>query len=256
MAERPRFVTACVIGVILRTGVLTAQAGPVAPPRLAVWGSVTEYAEAVAIDSPFRESRNRFWDGRSGERPLSEQSKPRGLAYNRTRGHESVLEELRGSTAVAVAEVDSVKSYLSHDETTIYSEMTVILDRVMWDRSGLALATGSHITAVRAGGAIRVAPGRLLIRGCLQESMPRRHGRYLLVLGYSGAANSMFPVLGAYELSGDHVYMLDSVEPTTSPARRPNGPAHQSFVLEEYGLPSVDFLEVVEETLRARTGAR
>jgi len=256
MAERPRLVTVGAIVAILRTGVFAAQAGALAPPRQAMWGSVTEYADAVAIDSPFREARNRFWDGRSGEPPLSGQSKPRGLAYKRTRGHVSVLEELHGSTAVAVAEVESVRSYLSHDRTTIYTEMTVTLGQVMRDGSGLALTSGSRITAARAGGAIRVAPGRLLILGCLQESMPRRHGRYLLVLGYSGAASSMFPVLGAYELSGEHVYMLDSVEPTASPSRWPNGPAHESFVLGEYGLPSADFLEVVERTLGAPTGIR
>ena len=31
----------------------------------------------------------------------------------------------------------------------------------------------------------------------------------------------MFPILGAYELNGNHVYMLDSVEPTAVPSRQP-----------------------------------
>jgi hypothetical protein len=250
LTEQRALLTGCLAIAVLSIGALVAQDGSATQARQAVWGSLTEYADAVAIDSPFREARDRFWDGKSGEPPLSDRSTPEGFIYPATHRHAAALEELRGSTAVVIGVVTSARSYLSQDKTTIYSEMTVAIGQVLRDRSGLALAAGSQIAVERAGGVIRQASGKLSIRGCRDESMPRRHGRYLFVLGYSGAASSMFPILGVYGLVNDRVYLLDSVEPTQIAGRRDSVALHMGYFLTEYALPTADFLDIVERMLR------
>jgi len=249
MSGRRTVLTGGVIAATVGLWVLAAQSGPAGSQR-AMWGSITDYADAVAIDSPFREERNKFWDGRSGEGPLTDQSKVKGMTYAPTHPHTASLEELSGSTTVVVGVINSSKSYFSHDRTTIYSEMTATVSQVLRDRSGVGLAANSQIAVERAGGAIRLGRGRLLSRGCPDESIPHGFGKYLLVLGYSGPASSMFPILGAYALVGDQVFMLDSVEPTQIAGRRASSAVRIGYFLTQYGLPTSDFLEVVEKVLQ------
>ena len=241
-----------VVGVgyaMLGSVLLAAQAGTAVERPQARWGTITAYADAVAIDSPFRVARARFWDGKSGEPQLSDDSKPEAFPYSATHKHATALEELRGSSVVVVGAVARARSYLSHDGTTIYSEMAVTVSQVLRNKSGVGIAAGSQIAVERAGGVVRQPSGKLLMRGCRDESMPHRSGRYLLVLDYSGALSSMFPIRGAYLLAGDDVYMLDSVEPTQMPGRGGDSSLHMAYFLTRYGLPTADFVEVVQKTL-------
>ena len=250
MAEWNRLPARTLVPVaILCSGALIGAArAQDAASRLASWGAVSAYAEAAAVDTPLRALRDAFWDGKSGEAPLSDQSQPQGLKYAPVHKHAAVLEELPGSASVVVGTVRSARSYLSGDRTTIYTEMVVAVSQVLRDRSTAALAAGSSISVARAGGAIRIGSHKLLIRGCHEESMPRFGHQYLLALGYSRAA-AMFPIVGAYELDGDHVYMLDSVEPIESARHGSKPGTREQFFLTEYGLPTADFLEIVGKTL-------
>src|ERR1700685_949083 len=134
--------------------------------RRAMWGVETRYEEAAAIDGPLRESRSKFWNGKSGQPSLSDESTPSALDYAQTHKHAAAVEGLPKSAAVIVGSVKNARSYLSSDKTTIYTEMLITVKSVLWDRSGLSLANGSSISVTRAGGVVRLPSGKLLIRGC------------------------------------------------------------------------------------------
>jgi hypothetical protein len=141
------------------------------------------------------------------------------------------------------------QSYLSNDKTAIYTEMHVKIGKVLYNKSPHAISAGTDIDVTRMGGAVRMPTGRFLIRGCPQETMPHTGLQYLLVLQYTDQLDD-FPLMAAYELRGDRVYLLEepqstvqaSVASTNTQASRP---AKRNFVLQEYGSPENSFLNNV-----------
>lgn len=218
-------------------------------PRIrAVWGIETSYEEAVAIDSPLRVVRSRFWNHRSGEPALSESSLPTSLDYPETHKHAAAFDGLRGAGVVVLGSVRNASSYLSEDKTLIYTEMPVTVQNVLRNKPGLPLSTGAVISVARAGGVVRLPSGKLLIRGCVEESMPFPGRRYLFALDYSKTGD-MFSIRTGFEIRGEHVYMLDLVQRTGIPRASLHAGFRDIFMLAEYVLPARDFLEVVQKSL-------
>ena len=216
--------------------------------RRAMRGVETSYEKAVAIDGPLRLARGTFWNGKSGGSPLSDRSTPGPLAYPATHKHDVPFDGLLGSTAVVVGRVKTEQSYLSSDKTTIYTEMEVTLESVLLNESELSLTEVSSISVGRAGGAVRLASGELLVHGCIEESMPRPGHSYLLALAYSRPGN-MYPLRTGFELSGDHVYMLDSVQRGAVSRPGSQSAMRELSTLAEYGLPTSDFLDIARKSL-------
>ena len=150
-------------------------------PRSAEWGTLTSYADAAVIDSPLRQARNQFWNGKASEGPLTDNSRPSLLNYPTTHPHITDL-ELQGSAAVVVGVIRAPRSYLSADKTTIYTEFTLRVQQILANNSGRAVDVASMITLARAGGVVRLPSGKILIRGCQEESMPHMTRRYVFVL--------------------------------------------------------------------------
>jgi hypothetical protein len=208
----------------------------------------TPYDEAAAADNPLRAARSKFWNGKSGEAALSEDSEPNAFDYPLTHKHAASVEGLREGAAVIVGNVREARSFLSGDKSVIYTEMQVTGKDVLQDRSGSSLAAGSVISVTRAGGVVRLPSGKVLTRGCVEESIPRQGRAYLLVLDYA-KAEDMFPVRTGFELSGDHVYMLDIVQRNSLPRLYGRPGVREVLTLAEYGLPSGDFIEIVQNAL-------
>lgn len=216
--------------------------------RRAMRGVETSYDKAVAIDGPLRVIRDTFWNGKSGGSPVSDRSTQGPLTYPITHKHDVPFDGLSGSTAVVIGRVRTEQSYLSSDKTTIYTEMAVTVKSILLNGSGLPLTEGSSISVSRAGGVVRLASGELLVHGCIEESMPRPGHSYLLALAYSKPGN-MFPLRTGFELSGDHVYMLDVVERSAVSRPQSNSVMREVLTLDEYGLPASDFLDIVRNSL-------
>jgi hypothetical protein len=216
--------------------------------RRAVWGFDTSFEHATSIDSPLRNIRNKLWDGNSGEGPLSDVSPGTLLTYRQTHIHAFALEVLDESQTVIIGTLRDASSYLSNDRTTVYTELLMKVSRVLHDKSGLSLTDNSIIALERAGGAIHFASGKTLIRGCSAESMPEGGRKYLLVLTYR-KAEDIFLINNGFELSNDHVYVLDSVSRATVPRRLARPGTMNVYLLKEYGAPTEAFLDAVKKGL-------
>lgn len=241
---------ACGLGAAFLAAVALSM--PAAPQesgaRRALWGHATPYAEAAAMDSPLRQARNALWDGKSGESSLLETSRFQRYEYRVTHSHASAMEGLNGSATIVIGNIANAQSYLSNDKTAIYSEMQLTVTSVLADKSGASVKAGSQISVVRQGGAVRLPSGRLLVRGCPDESLPRIGHQYLMFLQYSKPAQ-VFPMLNGFELADAHVYLLDTIEYTTVAPRNSRPGVSGQLMLAEYGLPPRDFVEVVTKLI-------
>lgn len=241
--------SSCALGAAVLAALAVA-----APPeggagvRRALWGHLTPYADAVAIDSPLRQARNALWDGKSGEGRLVQATRLQKFEYPVTHSHASAMEGLNGSATIAVGVIADGRSYLSNDGTSIYSEMPFSVTSVLADKSGASVKPGSQISVVRQGGVVRLPSGRLLVRGCSDESLPRVDHRYLLFLRYF-KTQRVFPILNGFELAEMRVFMLDTIQRERAAPRGSKPGVWEQLTLAEYGLSENNFVEVVAKLI-------
>ena len=243
MLKRYVVVATCLAsGMCLTVGLLRSQANRSEAPVTASRGFVVSYEKAATLESPLRYTRNALWDGQSNEAALSAESPRRKLAYRSSRAFADVLLPGGASTLCVLGRVESGRSYLSNDKSTIYTEMSLVLEKVLQTTLDTQPAVGSTLTVVRPGGIVRLSSGQRLMRGCKQESIPRPNNRYVLILDYLPPAQE-FIAVNAFELSGGHVYMLDSVRSIT--ATNSAGRLITTSGLQDFGLSEDDFVQQV-----------
>src|SRR6266566_1932735 len=89
---------------------------------------------------------------------------------------QSEYKVVRSVTADALAIVGSIaeiKSHLSNDLTTLYSDCVVSVQQVIGNHSGMQINVGDAISMLRSGGVVRLPSGRILIRGAAGEAIPQ-----------------------------------------------------------------------------------
>jgi hypothetical protein len=209
--------------------------------RAALRGMLTPYAAAVNVDDPWRAARNSLYDGRSGERAVSDASSVGPPLYPQSFERLERI-PLSLATAVVTGKPTHSATYLSNDKTTLYSEFNFNVQSVLLgDLAAPNLGLGSTIVIERAGGVIQLPSGRRLMRGCRSESMPRQAAQYLMLLKYVMKANA-YVIVSGFELSGNRVYVLEDV---VRPSRGPE-------VLGSFGLTADQFVQSVTALISQR----
>ena len=188
------------------------QTTPSVPASFASRGFLSSYAEATAIDSPYRFARGSMYDQWANELPLSDAS-PAGarLSYPQSFARLDRI-PLSLSNLVVVGQILKGRSYLSADGTTIYTEFSVQVTEVLSNSSPKPISVGGTMYAVRPGGVVKLPSGKVLIRGSATESLPRKKTNCAMLLHYE-ASGDVYALVSAFELNGNHVYLIDSTTP-------------------------------------------
>jgi hypothetical protein len=117
------------------------------------------------------------------------------------------------SVAVIVGQITDRAAYLSTDKTNVYTEVTVSIEKVLMNSSGVTLTVGDSIAVERDGGRVRYPSGHITFARIPNQGMPLLGRRYVLFLTHK------FPRLGiqeqdlylqtGYELRDGKVFPLD-----------------------------------------------
>jgi hypothetical protein len=209
-------------------------------PGFASRGVDTPYSAATSVDIPSRVSINSLFDGLGAEPPLSGSSRRSSLNYPNSFVRPDLL-SLSLADIVVVGSPVRIRSHLSNDLTTVYSEITLKVTQVLWSaRSVAGISPGSSILVERAGGVVKLSSGAILIRGCMSEGIPYNRFSHLIVAKYRPAAG-VFSLVTGFELNGDQVYGLENV------TRQSSGRA----ALNQYPGTSAQFLDSVRKQIAA-----
>jgi len=119
-----------------------------------------------------------------------------------------------GLSALPVEETDAVvigtvthrEAYLSEDETNIYTEFAVKIEKVFKDSSA-SLNSEDVVSLVRKGGSVRFKSGKIQEYKISRYGMPKKGHRYLMFLKKDNGVD-WFVVTG-YEFSGSKVIPID-----------------------------------------------
>jgi len=218
------------------------------PPANAVWlGAMTTQSAAAALDSGLRSVRNALYNSHSGEAPLSDQSAGTNLSYPMSfQRLNRIPVEL--ADLVAVGSVNKIRSYLSNDQTTLYTEFSLKVSQVVMNRSSKSVLAGDSVDVERPGGVLKLPSGKILTRASRFETMPRPKYSYAMLLKYIRSADA-YTLVSGFELAGNQVYILESIsggEITASTKPQPP-PASASPQLNAFGGTANDFLALLRD---------
>jgi hypothetical protein len=110
------------------------------------------------------------------------------------------------SDAIVLGEITGRQANLTDDKLGIYSEFSLCIETVYKDRQAL-LTPGAAITAVRIGGAVRFASGKVQRYTVSKLSYPKQGKHYVLFLKRDEQGD--FSILTGYELCDAQVVPLD-----------------------------------------------
>jgi hypothetical protein len=110
------------------------------------------------------------------------------------------------SALVVLGEVVDAKAYLSNDQTGVYSEFTVRVERVLKNDKGSSVFPGELITTERWGGRVIFPSGRAITYGNRGQGMPQLGQEYLFFLERNP---EQYNLLTAYQLRLGKVQPLD-----------------------------------------------
>lgn len=120
------------------------------------------------------------------------------------------------SSAVIIGEITDAQAHLSDDETTIYSEFTVRIERVVKKDTQVQLTVGNSAIIERVGGRVRLPSGKIVIAQTNHQDLPHVGKRYALFLTHEfsdGKNYDDFQLLTGYELRSGRVFPLDKLLP-------------------------------------------
>jgi hypothetical protein len=117
------------------------------------------------------------------------------------------------SVAIIVGQITDRAAYLSTDKTNVYSEVTVSIEKVLMNSSGVTLAIGDSIAVERDGGRVRFPSGHITFARIPGQGMPLLGRRYVLFLTHkfplSGVQEKDLYIQTGYELRDGKVFPLD-----------------------------------------------
>jgi hypothetical protein len=110
------------------------------------------------------------------------------------------------STLIVLGRVTAAEAHLSENKKNVYSEFTVLVEKVFKSASGLSLE-GEEITVDRVGGFVKYPNGQSVLYRISGTNMPLIGERYLLFLTSKNQQD--ISILTAYELGAKVVAPLD-----------------------------------------------
>lgn len=123
------------------------------------------------------------------------------------------------SDAIVIGEVTQAQAFLTEDKTSIISEFTVQLSKVLKNKSLAPLAHGKSIDTIRGGGGVRLPSGKVIRRGMWGRPLPRVGRKYVFFLKYDREGHH-FEILTAYELCSGRICPLDGTNRVGSASDR------------------------------------
>jgi hypothetical protein len=112
------------------------------------------------------------------------------------------------SDAVVIGEVADAKAYVSNDKSTVYSEFTVHIVKVLKNDAQTPLSPDGSIIAERPGGRVQYSSGHISRFSLTGFGMPRVMRQYVLFLTRNNEDQSYHLVTG-YELRNGSISPLD-----------------------------------------------
>lgn len=163
------------------------------------------YAAATTVGSTLRQVRSDYFSHISGSMKISPTSPNRNFL-------DDIPPELpiKTSDMIVYGRTRQANAYLSTDQTTIYTEVDLIVDRIL--KSSRKLNVGEEITIVRRGGAIIYPTGRVLIHQVINRSLPGG-GPYTSLLFLKYVPNlQAYSLIGGFEVDAQNVlFDLDRI---------------------------------------------
>ena len=117
---------------------------------------------------------------------------------------------VRQSDAVVIGEVAYAKAYVTSDKSTVYSEFTIRVIKVLKDDNQKPIPSEGSIVAERPGGRVRYPSGHISRFAISSLGMPRATGKYVLFLNRNEQEEPYNLVTG-YELRDGRVSPLDTI---------------------------------------------
>ena len=115
------------------------------------------------------------------------------------------------SDAIVVGSVESAQSFLSADQSNIYSEFGVRVKSVLKGHAGRGLEVGRVVPVLRRGGGVLFDSGRRVTLRINGQTLPTLGGDYVLFLKEEPGLGA-FTVLTGYALEGGTSRALDTGE--------------------------------------------
>lgn len=143
------------------------------------------------------------------------------------------------SGLVALGEVVDAKAYLSNDQSGVYSEFTVRIERVFKNDKARVVFPGELITTERWGGRVIFPSGRVIIYGDRGQGMPQPGREYLFFLERNP---EQYNLLTAYQLNSGQVEPLDGRD-------APGGESSEWAGNAFKGITITQFLHEVDSTI-------
>ena len=170
---------------------------------------IVEYRDENEI-SPVRKARNNRHNSvavKDGVKKPKLHENMRSSLFDLPLSHQPVEPALPiTSELIAIGTVENAQAFLSTDRTSVYSEITFIVEEVL--KGNERLAPGIKITTERDGGAVRFASGKTLYRGSWGRNFPIVSHRYLIFLNRIEGDDS-FSIVTGYDLANNEVVPLD-----------------------------------------------
>jgi len=125
------------------------------------------------------------------------------------------------SEIIVLGRVSSVAAYLSSNKNSVYSEVTIEIEKVFKNSKNDEFEGGKFVTAERDGGIVIFPTGFKMWYLVLGQGMPKLGSKYIFFLtheyAFYGYKEKDLFLLTAYELREGRVYPLDSPDGGTHP---------------------------------------
>lgn len=168
-----------------------------------------EVSKGKVITEKRKEKNKRFnHRGSSATKSLIKEL-PGGEGYSLTTSHWMVglsALPIERADAIVIGTVTNREAYLSEDETNIYTEYELKIEKVFKDSSD-SLKINDVFPFIRNGGSVRFKPDKIQTYKIARQGILKQNHRYLMFLRKKNGVDSF--IITGYELSGNKVVPID-----------------------------------------------
>lgn len=138
------------------------------------------------------------------------------------------------SRLVIVGRVSDAKALLSNEKKGVYTEYSVIIDKVLKADEERPVKPGNVVVVDRPGGVVRYPTGQKVLYVVDGQTLLAGNGRYVFFLDTDDPRNPNYKIVNGYSLNEGKVMALDNTK------------SHSAF----NGKPEVDFLQLIAEKMK------